>query len=59
LGEAAADNDCITLIALHWPEGIKAMQRDWIGRSEGAEIALAIAFVAIFGTNGCSGASTQ
>ena len=23
---------------LDWPEGIKSMQRDWIGRSEGAEI---------------------
>ncbi len=29
----AADLD-----AIDWPEGIKAMQRNWIGRSEGAEI---------------------
>lgn len=28
---------------LDWPEGIKARQRDWIGRSEGAEITFAVA----------------
>jgi leucyl-tRNA synthetase len=31
------------LEGLDWPEGIKSLQRNWIGRSEGAEIDFAIA----------------
>ena len=33
------------LEGLDWPEGIKLLQRNWIGRSEGAEIRFAIAGV--------------
>jgi leucyl-tRNA synthetase len=30
------------LAGLDWPEGIKAMQRNWIGKSEGAEISFSL-----------------
>ncbi len=35
---AFADRLAAELEPLDWPEGIKARQRDWIGRSEGAEV---------------------
>jgi leucyl-tRNA synthetase len=31
------------LALVDWPEGIKEMQREWIGRSEGAEVRFAVA----------------
>src|SRR5207237_9241250 len=34
------------LEGLDWPEGIKLLQRNWIGRSEGAEIDFAVTGVA-------------
>jgi leucyl-tRNA synthetase len=35
---AYADRLLSDLETIRWPEGLKEMQRDWIGRSEGAEI---------------------
>ncbi len=39
---AYADRLLADLDKLDWPEGMKEMQRDWIGRSEGAEIDFAV-----------------
>jgi leucyl-tRNA synthetase len=38
-----ADRLLADLDTIDWPEGIKLMQRDWIGRSEGAEVTFPIA----------------
>jgi leucyl-tRNA synthetase len=40
---AYAERLLVELDSLDWPEGIKQLQRNWIGRSEGAEIDFAVA----------------
>ncbi len=40
---AYADRLLDGLEKLEWPESVKAMQREWIGRSEGAEVRFALA----------------
>lgn len=45
------------LDTIDWPEGIKAMQRNWIGRSEGVEFELKVAFDPLAGAT--DGAANQ
>jgi leucyl-tRNA synthetase len=40
---AFADRLASELESLDWPDSIKALQRNWIGRSEGAEISFSVA----------------
>jgi len=47
---AFADRLVGELESLDWPDSIKALQRNWIGRSEGAEIRFSVAGVADPGT---------
>jgi len=48
---AFADRLVNELESLDWPDSIKALQRNWIGRSEGAEIRFAVAGVSDRGPN--------
>jgi leucyl-tRNA synthetase len=47
---AFADRLLEELDGLDWPDSLKALQRNWIGRSEGAEIGFAVTEVADPGT---------
>ena len=47
---AYADRLADDLDRVDWPESVKAMQRNWIGRSEGAQVR--------FGTSGASGSGS-
>ena len=47
---ALADRLLDELEGLDWPDSIKALQRNWIGRSEGAEIRFPVAGIADPGT---------
>jgi leucyl-tRNA synthetase len=49
---AYAERLLAELDSLDWPEGIKQLQRNWIGRSEGAEIDFAVAFASSPGKPG-------
>ncbi|WP_254512215.1 leucine--tRNA ligase [Anatilimnocola floriformis] len=44
---------------VNWPEGIKKLQRDWIGRSVGAEVDFYIGPAAEFSNWGCSRSKTK
>src|SRR4029079_13255808 len=50
---AYADRLVDDLQLVDWPENVKAMQREWIGRSQGAEVRFALeggAFLEVFTT---------